>query len=97
MSIFDSTAMSTARHWTCEQINQFIIDYLEGGMDEVTNVQFRNHLEECPNCEIFLEQYRSTVAVVGDESNVEIPPALIDRTVDFLRKHYDPMTNDDDG
>lgn len=74
--------------WTCEQVNQFIIAYLEGEMDEETHAEFAKHLADCPNCAIFLEQYRSTVGVVGEVNDVEIPPALVDRTLDFLRHHY---------
>lgn len=90
MSIFAKIKQFTGRDkWTCEQVNQFIIDYLEREMDEKTRTQFEAHLQNCPNCAVFLEQYRSTVDIVKDLDSIEIPPALVDRTVDFLRKHYD--------
>jgi predicted anti-sigma-YlaC factor YlaD len=74
--------------WTCEKVNQFIIDYLEEEVDEQTREQFEAHLQNCPTCAVFLEQYRSTVDVVSDIKEIDIPPALVDRTLDFLRNHY---------
>ena len=90
MSIFARVKRFIRRDpWSCEKVNRFIIDYLEREVDEETRVQFEAHLQECPNCGVFLEQYRSTLDAVGDLRDMELPPALIDRTVDFLRNHYD--------
>ncbi len=88
--------MTLRKQGTCEQINQFIIDYLEGEMDESTHARFEAHLRSCPNCAIFIEQYRSTVAVVGEAKDVDVPPALVDRTIDFLRNHYHRTTDQTD-
>lgn len=74
---------------SCRQVNQFIVDYLEGDMDERTRIQFESHLHNCPNCTKFLDQYRETVYLVHDSDDVELPPELVDRTVDFLRNHYE--------
>ena len=74
---------------SCQQVNQFILDYLEGEMDEPTRVAFQAHLQNCPNCGSFLEQYRTTARLVKDSDEIDIPPAVIDRTIDFLRSHYD--------
>lgn len=74
---------------SCQQVNQFILDYLEGEMDEPTRVAFEAHLQNCPNCGSFLDQYRATTRLVQDAAEIDIPPAVIDRTIDFLRNRYE--------
>lgn len=74
---------------SCEQVNQFIIDYLEGKMDDRTRLMFESHLRQCANCGAFLDQYQSTVHVVRDAGSVDVPQEVVERTLDFLRNHYD--------
>lgn len=74
---------------SCQQVNQFIVDYLEGTMDEPTRVAFESHLRHCPNCGPFLDQYRTTARLVRDADDIEVPPAVIERTIEFLRKRHE--------
>lgn len=77
------------RPLSCQQVNQFILDYLEGDMDEPTRVSFEAHMQNCPTCGSFLDQYRATTRLVRQADEITIPPAVIDRTIDFLRNRYD--------
>lgn len=77
------------RPLSCEEVNRFIMDFLDGEVDERTEVRFEAHLRNCPNCEAFLDQYRNTVHLVKDRDNVQIPDELVRRTIDFLQDHYD--------
>ncbi len=74
---------------SCQQVNQFILDYLDGETDERTRIAFEAHMRNCPNCGSFLDQYRATTHLVRDANDIEIPPAVIDRTIDFLRTRYE--------
>lgn len=87
MSIFDRIKdFIRPKPLSCQQVNRFILDYLEGEMEDQTRVTFEAHLRNCPNCGSFLDQYRATAQLVRDVDDVEIPPEMIERTVEFLRR-----------
>ncbi len=71
----------------CEQVNQFIVDYLEGDLPVKTKKQFEQHLTMCPSCTPFLDHYRETIQVVHDDGQLEVPDDLIEHTIAFLREH----------
>ncbi|MEX0821274.1 MAG: zf-HC2 domain-containing protein [Rhodothermales bacterium] len=73
---------------SCQEVNRFLVDYLEGSMDERTQARFEKHLENCGCCEQFFEQYRNTVAVVRADEEIDIPDEVVERTMDFLKRHY---------
>lgn len=87
MSIFNKIVeFIRPKPLSCQQVNQFILDYLEGDMDDQTRVAFESHLQNCPNCAAFLDQYRSTTRLVREAEEIEVPPEVVDRTIEFLRR-----------
>lgn len=74
---------------TCADVNRFLAEYLEGDLDEALRAHFETHLAACPNCETYLDQYRTTIALVQEGEQVQPPPELVERTLAFLRRHLD--------
>ena len=72
---------------SCEQVNQFIIDYLEDNLPTPTRKKFDMHIKMCKNCSAFFDQYNDTVAVVNEHGQLEIPEDLATMTLEFLREH----------
>lgn len=72
---------------TCEDVNTFLADYLEGQLDTATHKAFENHLAMCPNCVPFLEQYQTTIQLVTEEREVPIPDMVVEHTLSFLKTH----------
>lgn len=65
---------------TCEEFVELVTAFLEGALDERTESEFVAHLAECPGCERYLDQFRTTIAELG-----ELPPdSLSDDTRDRL-------------
>lgn len=74
------------RHWavkwshggsTCEQIDAFIVDYIDGRLEPGVRHRFLKHIENCSCCKSFLEAYRRTIALsraYGERATTE--PAL---------------------
>ena len=73
------------RPLSCQEVNRFIVDYLDGDLDDQTRLTFESHLRNCPSCGSFLDQYRATAQLIQDADEIEIPPAVIERTIEFLR------------
>lgn len=70
---------------TCEEFVGLVTAFLEGSLDEATEHAFVEHLAECPGCERYLDQFRTTIAELG-----ELPPESLsddarDRLLDAFR------------
>ena len=88
MAIFTKiTRNASQRTLSCEEANQFIMDFLDGTADEPIRMAFAAHLSTCPNCVAFLEQYRETIRLSRGARDVAIPPEVVCRTIEFLQRH----------
>jgi hypothetical protein len=70
---------------TCEEFVELVTAFLEGALDEATERDFVAHLAECPGCERYLDQFRTTISELG-----ELPPETLsgdtrDRLLDAFR------------
>lgn len=48
---------------TCKQFNEFMIDYLEGGLPVWQKYMCWIHVKMCRECAYFVQQYRKAVAL----------------------------------
>ena len=80
MSIF--TRVRRLFMLTCEDVNAFLVEYVDGTLDDRTEQRFERHVESCTQCRTFLEQYRTTM-------EEEPPPELVEHTLAFLREELD--------
>ncbi|HSS67278.1 MAG TPA: zf-HC2 domain-containing protein [Nocardioidaceae bacterium] len=51
---------------TCKEIVELVTAYLEGDLDDQTTESFEEHLAVCPGCETYVEQFRITIARLGE-------------------------------
>ncbi len=70
---------------TCADANAFIAEYIDDALDQKTRKSFKKHVEMCPNCSVFLEQYNSTIDLCRNDGKVAAPPELVETTLEFLR------------
>ena len=62
----------------------FLLDYVEGRLDEKTARRFEQHINACPNCTRYLDQYRQTILMVKELPEPIVPPELEERTCRFI-------------
>ncbi len=72
---------------SCEQVNGFILDYLEGRLPDETKNKFESHLQMCAACTPYLEQYKQTVDIVAKDGKIDVPADLAEHTMSFLREN----------
>ncbi len=91
-------AIQTLHKWfrrplSCEDVNQFIIDYLEEMIPPRIRSRFEAHISECPDCGPYFDQYLQTVELVKYEGAIqpEPPAELVELTLAFLREHYNDV------
>ena len=66
---------------TCRELNDFLLDYLEGELPERVRASFEEHLGVCEPCVRYLEEYREVVrlgrACADDHAPADAPEELI--------------------
>lgn len=61
----------------CQDIVDFLLDYLDGELPEETVARLERHLADCPECVRFLETYRKVSSLTRRSlTSEEIPPEL---------------------
>jgi anti-sigma factor RsiW len=45
----------------CRECDEFLVDYVAGELPADVLATFELHLSRCPNCRVYLEQYRATI------------------------------------
>ena len=46
---------------TCQELIEFLIDYVEGSLPVEQTERFEKHLAICPDCVAYLDSYRETI------------------------------------
>ncbi len=86
-SIFQKIKHAFRHEPTCEEVNQFLVEYLEGVLDPRMQTMFQDHLRRCPKCKPYMEQYLLTMKLVHDSRPIDPPEAVIEHTLEFLKEH----------
>lgn len=77
--------MSPRRYITCRELIDFIGDYVEGTLDDVSRNDFERHLERCRSCQAYLKTYETTrvltQAVLADDAPARDVPEELVRTI----------------
>ena len=76
------TPQSLADLLACREFVELVTDYLEGALAPERQAIFKAHLRDCEGCEIYLEQIRITVGLLGALSH---GPPVSERTAAALR------------
>ncbi len=51
----------------CDELVELVTSYLEGRLDRDTERRFNEHLAACDGCDRYLDQFRQTISVLGDD------------------------------
>jgi anti-sigma factor RsiW len=61
---------------SCQELVELVTDYLEDALPPAERARFDAHLAECPGCELYVEQMRTTIALAGASSDIESKPEV---------------------
>jgi anti-sigma factor (TIGR02949 family) len=70
----------------CRDIVDLLGEYLDGELEPATAKALEAHLAGCLECTAFIETYRGTVRATRQLREEQIPPALRERLLTFLRQ-----------
>ena len=81
---------------TCQEVADFLTDYLNGELSQTKRAVFEEHLGICPECVAYLHSYEITIKAsktacdhVHDQDASEVPEDLV-RAILAARKKKDP-------
>ncbi len=59
---------------TCEEADDFVMDYLDGSLPERQRRVFERHIRMCPACKRHLDRQRKVLALVAREGQLSHMP-----------------------
>jgi anti-sigma factor RsiW len=78
---------------TCREFTEFIVDYASGELESSRRALFEQHLEQCVNCQRYLESYEASIALgkrAFDDADAavpaDVPQALIQAILSARRQ-----------
>lgn len=74
-----------AREPTCQELAEFLTDYLEGVLTPLERASFERHIAGCRDCTLYIEQMRLTIAKTREIASDEIPPGVRAELLDAFR------------
>ncbi len=78
---------------TCDRIHGSLIFYLEGSLSGHEMEAVQQHLTECPECALFLEQLEGSLQVIETEKKIESNPFLITRIEQQIETMQEKKSN----
>ncbi|MBI2083312.1 MAG: zf-HC2 domain-containing protein [Deltaproteobacteria bacterium] len=69
---------------TCEEVEQFAYDFLEGVLDSSTMKAVERHLKACKNCQRFIAAYRKTASLGKTFQKPTLDPEFKENLFEFL-------------
>jgi anti-sigma factor RsiW len=61
---------------TCQELVELVTDYFEDALDAADRARFQAHVADCPGCDAYLAQMRTTLEVVGATAALEARPEV---------------------
>ena len=75
----------SADHLSCQEVVELVTDYLEDSLSTEDAALFEQHLNFCEGCVWYVDQLRTTVEVLGEIREEDIPAEAKDRLMGAFR------------
>jgi anti-sigma factor RsiW len=74
---------------TCRELVELVTEYLDGTLSRRDRVRFDRHIDGCPNCTAYLEQFRETIRLTGTLRVEDVDPAARAELLETFRSWKD--------
>ena len=74
----------------CSRVVTLLADYLENKLPQDTRLPLERHLEQCASCIAYLRTYRTTVSLLRELRDDELPLEVRASALSFLERHGEP-------
>jgi anti-sigma factor RsiW len=66
----------------CQQFVELVTSYVEDQLSVEERADFEEHLRLCPGCDRYLEQFRTTISLLGELPEESLSPGARDQLLD---------------
>lgn len=73
---------------TCEELLQYLSDYIDQNLDEELTAAAREHLATCQNCRVTLDTTQQTIFLFREQGRRTIPAGRRQRLFDQLQDAF---------
>ena len=73
---------------TCEELLQYLSDYIDQNLDEELTAAAREHLATCENCRVVLDTTQQTIFLFREQGQRTIPAGRRQRLFDQLQDAF---------
>ncbi len=70
---------------TCKELTDLVTDYVEGALTGRDRERFEEHMMTCPPCQVYLDQMRHTIELLGQLPEDTISPEAEEVLLEALR------------
>ncbi|MEU7856621.1 zf-HC2 domain-containing protein [Nonomuraea sp. NPDC049141] len=74
------------KRFTCDELVDLITAYLDDALDPAEREGAHAHLACCQGCSRYFEQFRATIAALGDPPPEKLPAGVRDRLMSAFRE-----------
>jgi len=72
----------------CEQLLQYLSDYIDQDLDEELSAEAQEHLATCENCRVVLDSTQQTIFLFREQGKRTIPAKSRKRLFDQLQDAF---------
>lgn len=73
---------------TCEELLQYLSDYIDNNLDEELSAAAQNHLATCSNCRVVLDTTQETITLFRKQGRRTIPAQRRERLFNQLQTAF---------
>jgi anti-sigma factor RsiW len=70
---------------SCQELVELVTEYLDGALTPEDRLAFERHIAICPPCRGYVAEIRWTIAVAGELTEDNIPPAARDGMLEVFQ------------
>jgi anti-sigma factor RsiW len=70
---------------SCRELVELVTAYLEAALEPPARARFEQHLAECPGCQAYVEQMRTTIHLLGTLTEDSIEPEASEALLSVFR------------
>jgi anti-sigma factor RsiW len=74
-----------AEQLSCQELVELVTDYLEGALSDEEAARFESHISGCDGCNVYIEQIRQTIVVLGHLPAEALTPDAESALLDAFR------------
>jgi anti-sigma factor RsiW len=68
---------------SCRELVELVTAYFDGALPDGQRIAFEQHVRQCPGCDVYLAQMRTTIQLAHDSRELEAQPEVTALLVEF--------------